>query len=37
VISERNWNHNANITTRLIRPGYAGTGFVYGGPAGNGP
>jgi surface antigen len=31
VISERNWNHNHNITTRLIVPGYAGIGFVYGG------
>jgi surface antigen len=33
VISERNWNHNQAITTRLIVPGYPGTGFIYGGPA----
>lgn len=29
VISERNWNHNHAITTRLIVPGYAGIGFIY--------
>jgi surface antigen len=32
VISERNWNHDHHITTRLIVPGYAGIGFIYGGP-----
>jgi surface antigen len=32
VISERNWNHDQAITTRLIVPGYAGVGFIYGGP-----
>jgi len=36
VISERNWNHNPNITTRVVRPGYAGIRFIYGGPAGTG-
>ncbi|MDX6680889.1 MAG: hypothetical protein QOG94_928 [Solirubrobacteraceae bacterium] len=30
VISERNWNHDPNVATRTIRPGYAGVGFVYG-------
>lgn len=32
VISERNWNHDHDITTRLIVPGYAGVGFIYRGP-----
>jgi surface antigen len=34
VISERNWNHNHNVTTRSIRPGYPGVGFVYEGNGG---
>jgi hypothetical protein len=37
VVSERNWNYNPNVTLRLVHPGYPGVGFVYGGPAGNGP
>jgi hypothetical protein len=37
LISERNWNYNHNITTRTVVPGYPGVGFIYGGPAGNGP
>jgi surface antigen len=36
VVSERNWNYNRNITVRLVHP-YPGVGFIYGGPAGNGP
>lgn len=36
VVSERNWNFNPNITQRLVHP-YPGVGFIYGGPAGNGP
>jgi surface antigen len=36
VVSERNWNYDRNITVRLVHP-YPGVGFIYGGPAGNGP
>ena len=37
LVSERNWDYNPNITYRLVYPGYPGVGFIYGGPAGNGP
>lgn len=32
VISERNWNHHQDVTTRLIVPGHAGIGFIYAAP-----
>jgi hypothetical protein len=36
-VSERNWNGNPNVTKRLVYAGVPGVGFIYGGPAGQGP
>jgi surface antigen len=37
LVSERNWNYRSSVNIRRIPPSYPGVGFIYGGPAGNGP